>query len=677
MARIPMGNFQTATVVPNVERGGVVTPNPSDAGVQALAGAVQQVAGGMLQQRVDEARALSRVKASNLLMDRESQVRTITSDLGEKLRQGLIEPDQAQSAYQAAIGKLDPIQPQGLDQVEMEQFGLGLRKVQESGLQGIERAVGEARIATARSDLDSRMDLLGKDSALPGAKPEALIARMDAEDIDTVGRMAYGVDWERRKQSFKDGVYMTHATQQLIGARNDLGALQNLQTQLTAENGYYTTKLDPDRRNQLLNSVTGKIFQVQEHNARQAEIREQRAMRILEQMDRQAATGIPPSPAEQQRWQTALSGTSMAGEYASRVEQMNQVQSLLRMPLADQQAFIQQQRQQLAANGGSTAQIANVDRLERAVESNMKQMRDQPLEWNAIRTGAAVEPLDFSGIASQDGQAALSAQIAARMDTINAMRRQIGPEVSRNPFLPQEAGMLKAALAQADDNTKLQVVGAIAQATSNANDFSGALKAIAADDQPLMLAGMAQARQLKSADGMDVAPLILAGNKVLKDKSSPMPTETKLRAAFDESVGQAIPSGSSQREQAFAAYKALYAGMAGPAGVTHDGTAAEVDDKLAAKALEMATGGVSEVKSGIFGSGTKVVRPYGMSDDVFQDALGAQIDALAESSGISKGSLESMPLMPVQGTDGAYYLLNGGRMQLDPKTGEPMIVRVR
>lgn len=675
--RIPMGQFQTANVVPTADRNRVVTLDADNRGQQALAAAVGGIAERQIDQQNQEAKALARVKATNLLMDRERQIGTITTDLGEKLRQGLIDPDQAQSAYAAAVGKLDPVQPQGLDQVELEQFGLGLRKVQESGFRGIEQAVGQARIATARSDLDSRMDVLGKDAALPGAKPEALIARMNDEDIDTVGRMAYGVDWSRRKQDFADGVYMTHANQQLISARNDLGALQSLQTQLTAEDGYYTTKLDPDRRNQLLNSVTGKIFQVQEHNARQAEIREQRAMRILDQMDRQAATGIPPSPAEQQRWQAALSGTSMASEYASRVEQMNQVQTLLRMPLAEQQSFIQQQRQQLATNGGSVDQIANVDRLERAVTENMQRLRDQPLEANAMMTGTTEEPLDLSGIASPDGQAALSAQIAARMDTINAMRKQFGIEVARNPFMPQEAGMLKAALAQADDNTKLQVVGAIAQATTNANDFAGALKAIAADDQPLMLAGMAQARQLKGADGADVAPLILAGNKVLKDKSSPMPTEAKLRAAFDESVGQAIPSGSSQREQAFAAYKALYAGMAGPAGVTHDGTAAEVDEKLAAKALEMATGGVSEVKSGFFGSGNKVVRPYGMSDGDFQDALGSQIGALAERSGIAKGSLESMPLMPVQGTDGAYYLLNGGRMQLDPKTGEPMIVRVR
>ncbi|MDH0702122.1 hypothetical protein N5D41_11555 [Pseudomonas toyotomiensis] len=486
----------------------------------------------------------------------------------------------------------------------------------------------------------------------------------------------YGLGWDTMKREAKDGIFLTHANQQLIGARNNLGQLQELQNQITNPDGLYAQRLDPDKRNQLLNSVTGRIFQVQEHNARQAEIREQRALRILDQMDRQAATGIPPSVAEQQRWQAALSGTSVAGEYAARVDQMNEVQTVLRLPLAEQQTYIQQARQRLTANGGSVGQIANVDRLERAVESNMQQMRDQPLEWNAMRTGAEIEPLNLSGIATPEGQEALAGQIASRFDTISAMRNQVGPEVSRNPFLPQEASLLKAALAQADDSTKLQVLGAIAQAAPNANDFAGALKAVAADDQSLMLAGMAQGRQLKAPDGTEVAPMILAGNKVLKDKSSPMPTEAKLRAVFDESVGQAIPSGSTQREQAFSAYKALYAGMAGPSGVTHDGTSAEVDDGLAAKALEMATGGISETKTGWF-SREKVVRPYGMSDDAFQDALGSQLDALSEHSGIAKGSLETMPLMPVQGAEGAYYLLNGGRAQIDPKTNEPMIVRVK
>lgn len=675
--RIPMGNFGTATVVPTNERRGVVTPGAGNSGAQALAGSIQHAAGKVLQQEQDEAKALNRVRASNLLLDREIQIKTITTDLGEKLRRGELQPEEAEAAYTIAVGGLDPVTPQGLDQAETEGFGLSVRRLQESGMHAITGAVGQARIAVARSDLNNRMDTLGKDAALPGASPETIIKRMDAEDIDTVGRMAYGEDWSRRKQDFKDGVYMTHATQQMIGARNDLGALKTLQNQLTAEDGYYTGKLDPDKRNQLLNSITGKVFQIQEHNARQAEMREMKAMRVLDQMDKQAATGIPPSPAEQQRWQASLAGTSMADEYNTRVAQMNEVQGLLRKPLDEQQAYVQEKRQQLATRGGSVGDIANVDRLERAIDANMKQMRDQPLEWNAMRTGTQVQPLNLSGIGTPEGQASLAEQIGSRFDVIGAMRNQVGPEVSSNPFLPQEASLLKSALKQADDDTKLQVLGAIAQATPSGSDLAGALKVIAADDPPLMLAGMAQGRQLKGADGTDVAPVLLAGSKVLAGKSTPMPSEQKLRASFDDAIGQAIPNGSTEREQAYTAYKLLYAGLTGPSGVVHDGTNAEVDDDLAGRAVELATGGISRHGGGFFSRGEKVVRPYGMSDDQFKDAVSAQIDALAEGAGIASGQLSSMPLMPVTGTEGAYYLLNAGRPQVDPKTGEPMIVRVK
>lgn len=673
--RIPMGNF--GNVLPEVQRGAAAFDNTQvGRAAERLGNTVQNIAINMQEQRTQEDKALARVRASNLLLERETQIKTITADLSEQARVGTLMHDQLQGAYESAVGKLDPLTPKGLDQAEIENFDLGLKKLQGNGMLGVQELSTRVRIGEAQQDLKARIDLLSKEAATPGTDPAQSAARLDAEDIDTAGRLAYGLGWEAMKREAKDGIFLTHANQQLISARNNLGALQALQNQITAEDGLYAQRLDPDKRNTLLNSVAGRIFQVQEHNARQAEIREQRAMRVLDQMDRQAATGIPPSIAEQQRWKSALSDTSLAGEYVARVEQMNEVQQVLRMPLAGQQAYIQQARQQLTAGGGSVDQVTNLGRLERAVESNMQQMRDQPLEWNAVRTGSAVEPLNLAGIADPQGQESLATQIASRFDTINAMRRQVGPEVSRNPFLPQEASMLKAALAQADDNTKLQVVGAIAQAAPNANDFAGALKAVAADDQSLMLAGMAQGRALKGPDGTDVAPLILAGNKVLAGKSTPMPPEAKLRAAFDEAVEQAIPSGTTQREQAFSAYKALYAGLAGPAGVVHDGTGAEVDGDLAAKALEMATGGISQTKTGWF-SREKVVRPYGMSDDDFQDALGEQIEALAERSGIARGSLESMPLMPVQGTDGAYYLLNGGRMQLDPKTGEPMIVRVR
>lgn len=664
-----MGDF--GRMAPVAEQRRIIAADVSDRGAQAIASAVAGVAGQQIDQQQQEAKALARVKASNLLLDRESQINTITNDLGEKLRRGELKPDDASAAYEQAVGALDPMQPDGLDDVESEQFGLSLRRMQQGGLSSLDGKVSQARITSAQSDLLSRMDLLGKDAGMPGADPLAIVRRMDQEDIDTVGRMAYGMDWDRRKQDFKDGIFTTHASQQLVGASNDLGKLQELQHQLSAEDGFYTSRLDADKRTQLLSSVTGRIHQVQEHNARQAEIAEMRAMRVMAQMDKQAATGIPPTPADQQRWQAAVAGTSMAGEFNTRVEQMNEVQSLLRQPLAEQQAYIQQKRQEMAQNGGSVDQIANLDRLDRAVAANMKLMRDQPLEWNAMRTGQQELPLDFTDIATPEGQMTLVGQLGGRFDTLNAMRNQIGPEVNRNPFLPQEAQMLKAALAQVDDNTKLKVLGALAEAAPSGSDFKGALTAIAADDPQLMLAGLAQANQLKGDDGTDVPSVLLAGSKVLADKSTPMPSEQKLRTAFDESIGQAIPSGTQEREHAYTAFKSLYAGLAGPEGVQHDGSDAMVDDDLAQKALKLSTGGVVER------AGAKVIKPYGWDDDRFDDAVDSQLTGLAEGSGIPVGQLEELPLLPVPGVQGSYYLLNGGRPQLDPKSNQPMVVKLQ
>lgn len=142
MARIPMGNF--GQVVPTAERNHVVTFDTERRGEQALAGAVAGVAGQVIDQKKQEDDALARVKASNQLLDRESQLNSITADLDEKLRTGALAPDQAQAAYQTAVGALEPMQPQGLDAVGVENFNLSLRKMQMQGAQGIEHAVGKA-----------------------------------------------------------------------------------------------------------------------------------------------------------------------------------------------------------------------------------------------------------------------------------------------------------------------------------------------------------------------------------------------------------------------------------------------------------------------------------------------------------------------------------------------------
>ena len=144
-----------------------------------------------------------------------------------------------------------------------------------------------------------------------------------------------------------------------------------------------------------------------------------------------------------------------------------------------------------------------------------------------------------------------------------------------------------------------------------------------------------------------------------------------FREAFDGAVGNSLVPGTPQREQAYLAYKSLYAGMAGPKGVKHDGPAPELNKDLAEQAAEMATGGIMER------GGAKVIKPYEMDEGTFNALVDMQIEGLSMHSKLPISQLEDMPLSPVPGKEGSYYLMNAGRVQVDPKTNQPMVVKVK
>ncbi|UXZ44496.1 hypothetical protein [Pseudomonas soli] len=671
MATIPIGPG-VARVLPEMQQNRVITMDPSlqSRGAQQVADTVQRTALGMLEQKSHEDQALARVRASNALFERETQISTINSDLAEQVRLGTLSHDKLEEAYQGAVAKLEPLQVAGLSEAEVEGMGLAQQRLQLAGQEGIRKLAIGARADAAKGDLATRLDMIGKEAAMPGADIGKLNARLDGEDVDMAGRLAYGEMWNAKKQEAKDANWTTQATQRVVQARDGLGSLQQIEHDLTAADGFYAGKLDPEKRNQLLNTVTGRIYQVKEHNQRQAEMREMKAERVLAQMDRQAATGIPPTVADQQRWRASLSGTSMAGEYNTRVQEMNEVQGLLRKPILEQQQYLDTKRRQLAETGGSVAQVNNLTRLQTAVDNNLKLMRDDPLTFNAMRTGQDVEPLDITGIATPEGQAKLAEQLGQRYDVVNSMRKAYGPEVARSPWKPGEQAMLAAVLNQADDATKLQLFGTLAQSAPTGADYAAAIKPLVADQPVTVLAGLAKFRDLKGADGTDVPKMLLQGQKILTDKSVPMPKENLMRAAFDDRVGLSLAPGTPQREQAYQGFKALYASTAVAAGKAYE-EGDDPDKKTVQKAIDLVTGGISER------AGQKVVKPYGMEDKAFDKAVDTELEGLAKRTEFPLGQLEDMPLSPVPGKEGIYYLLNAGRIQVDPKTNEPMIVRVK
>lgn len=679
MARIPIGPG-VPQVLPDAQQNRVIARDNSGEAraAQQIAGAVSTAAFGYLEQQRREDDALAKVKASNSLLDREVAISGINRDLSEQVALGKLSYDKLEDTYNAAVSKLEPLQVPGLDPASAGEVERSAKRMQVKGMEGIQTLKIAARKDAAAADLTSRMDLLGKDAAMPGANIEQINARMDAEDIDIAGHLAYGEQWQNRKQQFKDNNWTTHATQRVVEARDDLGTMQKIQNDLTSGEGFYAGKLDPEKRTQLLNTITGRIYQIKEHNERQAEIRENRAERALLQMDRQAATGVPPTPADQQRWQSLVAGTSAAGEFKERLNQMTEVQGLLRQPIEAQQRYVDQKRQQMAVGGGSVAEQANLVRLQSAIDNNVKLMKTDPLSFSALRTGSDVDPLDLSQIGTPQGQQALAEQIASRFDVTNAVRKKYGHEVSRVPFKAQELEAIKAGYEAADDKSKIGILAAIGGAAPTGPDAAAAIKAIAPEQPITLLAGMAQYRGLKAADGTDVAKTLMTGSKILKDQSVATPEDSVLQASFESIVGQAMPGGTQQRQHAFEGFKALYVGLAESAGKRYDPSMKDIDGDLATKAADMITGGVATRGGGWFGGPSyKVIKPYGMDDDAFDKAVTGQLGAVAASAGLSVEQLSDMPLSAVPGKEGAYYLLNAGRIQLDPKTNQPVVVKVK
>lgn len=139
MAQIPLGNFAQARAVPDAPQNRVVTmDNRGQAqAAQQVASTVQSAALGVLDNINKEDQALARVKASNALIDRESQIKTIATDLDEKMRTGQLPYEKSEEAYNAAVSKLDPVITPGLDEAQQGEIGNSIKRIQLGGLDSI------------------------------------------------------------------------------------------------------------------------------------------------------------------------------------------------------------------------------------------------------------------------------------------------------------------------------------------------------------------------------------------------------------------------------------------------------------------------------------------------------------------------------------------------------------
>lgn len=685
--RIPMGNF------------GFKVPEPvqhtriSGEGIDAAARAAQnlgrtgvQVAAGIMADAKQQNDALIRARAGNAVLDREIQIKTLAAGLEEKLFDGSLRHDQAVAAYNTAVQKLERPTVDGMDAVTAENFSKGMKRVESVGLFDIQQAAVKAQRVESKGQADDALDRLGKLAGMPGADIDAVNNRVDA--LDAIGLVAYGQNWGKVKQDFRDRNWMNQATQRAMQSRNNLNALRQLERDLTEADGFYANKIDTDKRNVVLRTVIGDRTQLENRLQHDADRREARAERVIGEIDRQIATGVPATADMWKGWTDAVKGTAYESELRQRLKEEAEVQKVLRLPIDQQIEFVQQREAKLMGGGGTVRDQSNLNRMKGAVEANVKQLQEAPLLFNQSRTGMPVQPLDIAALADPNAAGKVAGQMRDRVASITAMQKQYGPQVQMRPLLPQEARFLSTALNQASPRQQVELFGTLRKSFDDDSAYTAAMQQIAPDSPVKALAGILVAKQRKitleshvfSADDTatsgDVAATLLDGEALLnktrgqkaedgKTKGFPLPPEKDFRDQFSSTAGNVFAGRPQAYEVAMQAVRAYYTGRA-----AQDGdVSGEIDGRRMEHAITAVLGEVVNYN----GNG-EVLAPWGMDKSTFKDKVQDVFRAEIKTRGMPEATLDNLPALGLRNKgDGTYYVIHGRNYLYDQK-GLPVVI---
>lgn len=429
----------------------------------------------------------------------------------------------------------------------------------------------------------------------------------------------------------------------------------------------YQQYLTADDLTQIGSSIDSKVERLQQKAEMQQLRREAKAERTLAQIDNQAASGLPATDEMWERWAPAFAGTPLQAEFNERRRGEVEIQKVLGLPDAEQQAFVNQRMADLQEKGGTIQQLNAVNRLQRTIEGGRKLRTEAPIAFAQQREGLATDVYDPSSADATD-------VMDARLDTLKSMRERYGPQVGIKPLLPQEAAGLGAALERSTPEEQGQILEAIYGSIGDLEAYKGALQQIRPDSPVTAVAGMIYAKQRsmemnpawyqrsRVVDSKDAAKTILLGesliNKTKQGKTSDgkisfqMPSNEELDTAIDTYVGEAYADRPEvklmDRQNVRAAYAGRSAGINGGSGT--------VDTDILDWAVKAAVGAVTKFND------QDTFVPWGMDEDDFRlEARRKLVQAVSDLKLGPPAMVNGLTLKPIG--DSQYVVYRGGVKQ--------------
>jgi hypothetical protein len=661
-----------------------------------------QIAQNWLQKRQQQEQELSDAQAKTATFDYEIATKAVAEDIDTRLDDGSLSHVDALEEYQKRIEQIPKPDYQRLDEKQQAGYSLLQKRIEVNALAMVQKGIGRAITAERKTTVDAGIDALGKLAGTPGTPTELAVKELDAYDAD--GRGVYGKNWGKVKQDATDRMWFNDARQGSLLLRNDPAALQKFEDDLVADTGRYAGKLDQDKKTLLLNQVRNMRFQAESRIQHAQAKRDADGARVLDEMDKQNDTGVPPSLEVLQDWEARTRGTPYEADFKEKMQEGVEIQNFLRLPLEKQAAGVQALRAEVMTKGGSVKDVQRLQKFEKLVQANVKQAQENPLLYLQNRDGTPVAPLDFSKMLTPDGQKAMGAQLRERVTNIQAMRAQLGDTIQNNPLLPQEREQFVTMISQAPPEQLAQSLGMMRQAIGDDETYTAVMRQISPNAPTKAMAGIIAAQS--KADHLDatetpdvVARRMLAGEKLLASKKGangegtgsrfPMPSDAEFNAAVTDAVGDAF-AGTSEGAygNALTAVRSYYAALAQENG-DYTGKA---NPDLMAQAVTAVLGATADVN----GNG-RVFVPWGMSADRFEAAAAEAFRQAAMTYGledvkVQDGQTESSPARMLSAADAwklfglqligtaddgsTIYGVTQGRRPLLSADGDPVKIRV-
>lgn len=558
----------------------------------------------------------------------------------------------------------------------------------------IERGAGQVR------DIAREQIAVGGRATLQSTLDTGLRTAMDATDdgsaiasIET----AYTAIAAARESRFIDPVaaetLQSNFRTQVAEGRVSLLPLDKRIETLTNPKGTLAEAIRGDRRGALLDRAREekRILEVREQ-ALQDRL-EAKGQRALGQLEQQIASGVPVSDELNRRWASAVKGTDVESEFAQAQKSEAEVQSMLRKPIGEQLSFIQDREAQLLKDGGSTRDLANLNRLKGAVQQNVKLLQQAPLLYLQNRTGEEFAPLDFNALAQGDpDQGAL---LDDRVTALQGARARVGTEVPLRPLLPQEAQQLSAALEAGTPKEQAELFASLHKNFRDSKAYQGAMQQIAPDAPVKALAGMLAGKQAdlttkthwfkpdETVASVDVARTLLEGEAILSpgkaektEDGKPkvalyLPEQTLLQQSFQDTVGDAFRGRPVPADIAFQAVKSYYVGRAAQTGRIASSTA-DVDTKLVRESVTAVLGSVVD-----YNGGGQVFAPWGMDKDAFEDRADKAFRLEAQRRGIPAERIDDLAAdVGLQNASGNRYRVTIGNNYLQDSLSSPIVINL-